>query len=627
MTVSLRDEDVLVGLAFSLHSSPGAYALLLGAGVSAPSGIPTAWGVLTDLTRRFAEVKGAEVDDPVQWFEEQYGQPPQYETLLEMLAPTQLERQRLLRAYFEPSAEDEAAGRKQPTAAHEAIARLARMGAVKVIVTLNFDRLIERALRAEGVEPTVVASPADVAGMAPLHTLECCVVHLHGDYLNPNSMLNITSELAAYDPSTRKLLRRVLEDYGLIIAGWSSLYDPALREAIAAHYSTRFTLAWIEPGSVPDKARELRLLKKGVLVPSDADTGFGKLADAVQALTARNSRHPLTLSVAVETAKRELSGDRVAIGLHDTVRREFSRLHAHADFHLPNYHSPDPYGGYDAILDRVEESSTICCGLVATLAYWGDDRTDYWWLEELERFSTPARGGGLSKLMELRMVTGVSLLYAAGIAAVAARRYGLLAQMFHASRANPYNGRRESLAFALTPDTFGDANRLHGFLVPIIREALATGPESLDETWQLFELLRLAHAAMAEPQFEELYATLTTAPTPAALIESLGPLVRPARLHVLTADPRLDERYRSPLAERLADDLETEQSTHPLVVSGYVRDPQALARMLRVVSAALGGIGRELAWARVRGGGGFVPTSVWLDSGKTPEELGSESLA
>ena len=115
-------------------------------------------------------------------------------------------------------------------------------GTVKVIVTLNFDHLIEQALRNEGVEPTIVASPADIDGMAPLHTLDCCVVHLHGDYQNPTTMLNTVTELAAYEPSTSRLLQRILEDYGLIIAGWSSKYDPALRDAIAAHYPKRFTL-------------------------------------------------------------------------------------------------------------------------------------------------------------------------------------------------------------------------------------------------------------------------------------------------------------------------------------------------------------------------------------------------
>jgi hypothetical protein len=49
-----RDDDALLALAFSLRANPGAYAVLLGAGVSAPSGIPTAWGVLVSLTSQVA---------------------------------------------------------------------------------------------------------------------------------------------------------------------------------------------------------------------------------------------------------------------------------------------------------------------------------------------------------------------------------------------------------------------------------------------------------------------------------------------------------------------------------------------------------------------------------------------
>jgi len=164
MTERPRDEDALLTLAFSLRANRGAYALLLGAGVSAPSGIPTAWGVLEDLTSRIAQLAGDDPDDSVSWYESRYEEPARYETVLEKLAPTPLERQRLLRDYFEPSSDDLAAGRKSPTAAHQAIARMVRAGSVKVIVTLNFDRLIEQAIRAEGIEPTVVGSPADIDG-------------------------------------------------------------------------------------------------------------------------------------------------------------------------------------------------------------------------------------------------------------------------------------------------------------------------------------------------------------------------------------------------------------------------------------------------------------------------------
>jgi len=51
--------------------------------------------------------------------------------LLEELAAEPAERQRLLRSYFEPNDEDREQGRKTPTAAHTAIARLVRDGAVK----------------------------------------------------------------------------------------------------------------------------------------------------------------------------------------------------------------------------------------------------------------------------------------------------------------------------------------------------------------------------------------------------------------------------------------------------------------------------------------------------------------
>jgi len=49
------------------------------------------------------------------------------------------------------------AGRKQPTASHEAIADLVKAVWIKVIITTNFDRLIEQALDAVGV--TSLISP------------------------------------------------------------------------------------------------------------------------------------------------------------------------------------------------------------------------------------------------------------------------------------------------------------------------------------------------------------------------------------------------------------------------------------------------------------------------------------
>src|SRR5450830_1204562 len=115
------DLDQLLPLAFGLRANPGAYALLLGAGVSAPSGIPTAWGVLEDLTRRVAVLKGDDPEDPIRWFEDAFGEAPSYSSVLERLARTKLERQRILRGYFEPDDGDAQRPHPGPTTAHRAI--------------------------------------------------------------------------------------------------------------------------------------------------------------------------------------------------------------------------------------------------------------------------------------------------------------------------------------------------------------------------------------------------------------------------------------------------------------------------------------------------------------------------
>jgi len=504
MVDDTRTEDALLTLAFSLQSNPGAYALLIGAGVSKPSGIPTAWDVLKDLVLQTAEISGGEIGDSMRWYKTTYSNDPEYETILEKLAPTQMERQRLLKSYFEPTPEELESGAKAPTAAHRAIARLVRSGVIKVIITLNFDRLIERAIRDENIEPTIVATEADIAGLAPLHTLQCCIIHLHGDYLNPTSMRNTKTELSSYTPTTKTLLQKVFGDYGLIIAGWSSKYDPALRNAISEFYPSRFTLAWIEPNAPEQEADDLRTAKKGLLLPADADAGFGRIADAVEALATRRARHPLTIAVAVETAKRELAGQKTAIALHDTLGREFIRLHAMPELHLDNYNRSYLTEEMNAIRSRVEEGARVATALVATLAFWGGADTDEWWIGELERFSNPVRDSGYSDLLELPVVAGTALYYGAGVAAVAARRYELLGRLFALKRPRPFGPELEPLA-----DGLGDSvtnplrRRVHHVVAPLLHEALAVGTGPIDDAWQTFEILRLTKLLLFNPGFEE----------------------------------------------------------------------------------------------------------------------------
>ena len=115
-----------LSLAFSLYAGPGTYAILLGSGVSSAAGVLTGWKLTLDLVRQLATLEGEATDDPAAWYAERYGREPRYSEVVYELAPTRDERRSLLQSYFEPDEEDREEGRKEPTAAHRAIARLSQ---------------------------------------------------------------------------------------------------------------------------------------------------------------------------------------------------------------------------------------------------------------------------------------------------------------------------------------------------------------------------------------------------------------------------------------------------------------------------------------------------------------------
>ena len=119
--------DLIHSLAFSIQANPGVYSVLVGSGVSKAAKIPTGWEVTLDLTRKLAKLYGETCDpDPEHWHLNKFGKEAVYSDLLDGLAKTPAERQQLLREYWEPNDQEREGGEKQPTAAHRAIATLAR---------------------------------------------------------------------------------------------------------------------------------------------------------------------------------------------------------------------------------------------------------------------------------------------------------------------------------------------------------------------------------------------------------------------------------------------------------------------------------------------------------------------
>jgi len=243
--------DVLTSLAFSVYSGKGVYALLLGSGLSHAAEIPTGWEITLDLIRRMAAIERVDCEpDPALWYAEKVGKEPDYSFLLENLALTQAERTNALCSYFEATTEEREASKKMPTSAHKTIAQLVAQGYFRVIVTTNFDRLMEQALEAEGISPTVISTPDMARGAIPLTHARCTLIKVHGDYRDTR-LRNTSKELSAYEPEMDKLLDRVFDEYGVIVCGWSATWDTALRTALLRSPNRRYSMTWAARGKSP----------------------------------------------------------------------------------------------------------------------------------------------------------------------------------------------------------------------------------------------------------------------------------------------------------------------------------------------------------------------------------------
>lgn len=413
-----------------MYSNKGIYALLLGSGISRSAGIPTGWEVVLDLIRRIARLQREDCEpDPAAWYEKTLGHAPNYSTLLAALAKSPSERNQLLKSYFEPSETDREQGLKLPTVAHQAIAELVAGGYVRVILTTNFDHLLEQALETAGVTPTVISTPDAVEGTLPLAHSTCTVIKLHGDYLDIR-IKNILDELEQYDKRLNSLLDRILDEYGLIVSGWSAEWDTALRAALERCNSHRFTTYWAVKSEIGEAAKRLITLRRAAIIKTqNADSFFKGLAEKTEALEEVARPHPLSAKVAVATVKKYLVDERNRIRLHDLVMEELNQLDEQvADAHF----DPSENITEEALKRRVERYRAMTEILLAMMiagSYWGEQSHQYLWVQCLERLAHRPNTLYASAWMRLRLYPALLLLYGGGIAALAHGKYDTFAAL------------------------------------------------------------------------------------------------------------------------------------------------------------------------------------------------------
>lgn len=440
----LLQDDPLTQIAFSVVENKGVFALLLGSGLSRAAHIPTGWEITLDLVRRVGLAQGVEEQaDWAEWYREKAGGEPNYSTLLEELAASPEERRAILHRYIEPSEEDREEGRKVPTAAHHAIANMVASGHVRVIITTNFDRLMENALRERGIEPTIVSSVDALAGAEPLTHSACYLLKLHGDYKDAR-ILNTESELAGYPAQYDTLLDRIFDEHGLIVSGWSGEWDHALRAAFLRAPNRRYSTFWTTRSAIGSGASQLVDHRRArVLSVTSADAFFTSLWQRIETLEQSQRQNPLSIELLINSTKRFLAKPEYRIQLDDLFASETERLIARLsseEFAIPYQWDEVEFRGRVALYEAASEP--LAC-MIGVLGRWGDGTEMSSVLDVVRTLYAQAqnrRDGGLTVYLDLLSYPAVLLVTAYALALSRAERWKHLRQFLHEQLRNQRRG-------------------------------------------------------------------------------------------------------------------------------------------------------------------------------------------
>ncbi len=475
----------LTQLALGMEASPGLYAVLLGSGISSAAGIPTGYQITERLIERIARAEGASPAEPFEWYKQQTGVAARYSNLLERLAKTPSERKNLLHGFFEPTPEERERGVKLPSKAHHRLADLIARGLVRIVITTNFDRLLEHALNDRGVEPVVLASDDAIAGAEPLSRAGVVVIKVNGDYLD-SRIRNTTGELAAYPQATADRLVEVFNDFGLVICGWSGKWDSALRAALEKASGRRYSTFWFlrhEPESI---TKELITLRAAITVTiSDADHAFAELDEKCRALERAATLDLVTPQLAAASAKRWLQRwETHRIDIDDLLMTGIDRVVSEVASGSLRLDKPSPTE--EPLNERIKRMVALMettLNVAVVLAGWGGAAATSLLGRALERLVSNSQTRGASRRYELwnevALYPAALLWHTAAIAAFFMDNATVLKGLF-------------SLELPYGKTAISALDRLHVWSVLCNRRKMLSGYENYycGESYHLADILR-----------------------------------------------------------------------------------------------------------------------------------------
>ena len=392
--------------------------------MSRAAGIPTAWELTERLIRRLPEAQEhPDLSDPIAWYNRRYESDVTLPSLLEQLAPHASTRAKLL---------DSEIGEQTPTEAHRSLATLAERRYIQIFLTTNYDSLMEQALRDQGLNPLVISTAMAAKGTEPFHHLQNpVVVKLHGDILQPSSMRAIDIELEFYGDDIRLLLDRTLEEYGLLICGWSAEYDVALRDAIERRQSRRYPF-WYAHRRTPGEQAQ-RLIARPEITPvpiTDANSFFAELHHKVVARETFSLPSPEPTDMLVSELRLHLIEGSHPIVIDDLVAKQVERCYStFQDREMFPYHvesdSPVLEHGYESLVVDVAVryiNATLPLSYLFSIGCgWSDHRYHDTWRRAIERIGQMPRNEARihsSRLYDLRHLPMLLLLYVGSLSAI-----------------------------------------------------------------------------------------------------------------------------------------------------------------------------------------------------------------
>ncbi|QXO95903.1 hypothetical protein KSK55_05815 [Methanospirillum purgamenti] len=463
---------------------------------------------MLDLIQRVGKINGEKkLDNPVQWYQEKFGKEPSYDTLLDELTSSQAGRRDLLANYFEPREADIDEGRKIPQAAHRAIASLVKTGYIKIIITTNFDRLIETAVYDIGFHPYVIFHESGIRSCPPpAHIQHSCIIFkIHGDYLD-TQLRNTPEELARYPDLINQYLDRIFDEFGLITCGWSGEYDCAIIERLKARRSdSPYPIYVSSRGKKKPAIQELLKIPNTIPVEiSDADDFFEKLSENVTFLMEHN-KEPLTDELLVIRVRKYLSDTKNQIKLWELLNTEVKSVQEKNNNEILRAISKTSFTVKDLMAHfetNIKNLEIICMNV----AFFGDQSYSPFFRSIIEQLMTVQEKGWYNKLVSLQYYPALLIAYISGIILLKDDKFSQLSELLLNPICYDYNERKPSISIINTRTVFRDsaekqidypnAENLYApvseYLYHRLKDPLSTffsNENHYSETFDLFEYL------------------------------------------------------------------------------------------------------------------------------------------